>query len=261
MVVRRASIGKVQAASASVKKRPAASVARPAGTLPAGGWRKDYADAARKIETSLRFVAKPAKAPQMAMYLKNLFILLGVSAPERRAAVAQDVKTWSTKSTPEVAGICNALFDMPHRECHYVACDILAAHKPTDVDMSLKLTKSLICKHSWWDTVDHLSTFVGQVLDYPGVWSEVDAWISDPNMWVRRVAIICQKTRGRKTDSKRLFRYCKACSGEKEFFIEKAIGWALRSYARVDAQAVRDFVASTPLRPLSVREGLKHIGP
>mmetsp|Transcript_15589 Transcript_15589/g.35775 ORF Transcript_15589/g.35775 Transcript_15589/m.35775 type:complete len:265 (+) Transcript_15589:61-855(+) len=264
MVVRRTGPGSVQAASVTqtLKKRPAASVARSAASLPTGvGRKEDFAAAARRIETSLRFVARPAKAPQMAMYLKNLFVLLGVSSPDRRAAVAEDLKAWSARTTPEVVGICNALYDMPHRECHYVACDILLAHKPTDVDMKLRLVKSLICKHSWWDTVDALSSCVGQVLDCPGVWPEVDAWITDPNMWLRRSAIICQRTRGQKTDAKRMFRYCKLCAREKEFFIEKAIGWALRSYARVDAQAVRDFVAATPLRPLSAREGLKHLRP
>mmetsp|Transcript_8530 Transcript_8530/g.13380 ORF Transcript_8530/g.13380 Transcript_8530/m.13380 type:complete len:93 (+) Transcript_8530:80-358(+) len=90
----------------------------------------------------------------------------------------------------------------------------------------------------------------------------MDQWINAENMWLRRVAIICQNTRGRDTDSKRLYDYCKQHAHDKEFFIAKAIGWALRSHARVDKKGVQKFVRDNEeiLQPLSIREALKHVG-
>lgn len=91
----------------------------------------------------------------------------------------------------------------------------------------------------------------------------MDEWIKDDNLWVRRSAILHQLKYGTSTDTERLFRYCTTCMHETDFFARKAIGWALRSYARHDALAVQQFVHDNQehLSPLSVREALKHVGP
>merc|ERR1719330_866459 len=89
----------------------------------------------------------------------------------------------------------------------------------------------------------------------------MDAWATDQDMWVRRSAMLHQLFT-RRPDPKRLFAHCCLLMGEKEFFIRKAVGWALRQYARSDAAAVQGFVAShvDSLSPLAVREALKHCG-
>mmetsp|Transcript_63576 Transcript_63576/g.151652 ORF Transcript_63576/g.151652 Transcript_63576/m.151652 type:complete len:270 (-) Transcript_63576:175-984(-) len=269
MALARKPAPKLRAAAAKAKqavlKRPASS--KPSTPAASGVGGPNFAAAASKMQTKLRSVANPSKAPQMAKYLRNLFVVLGVATPERRAAVAQEMSFWSARPTREVEGICHALYDLEYRECHQVAVDILLDHRPSpqSMDSALLLAKHLALRNSWWDTVDALSAFVGKVLDYSSdrlkVWDEIDTWIDHPDFWIRRMAIICQRTRHDRTDTKRMFRYCKKCGGEEEFFIAKGIGWALRSHARVDPKAVREFIASTHLQPLSVKEGLRHIGP
>jgi 3-methyladenine DNA glycosylase AlkD len=89
----------------------------------------------------------------------------------------------------------------------------------------------------------------------------VDTWADDPDMWLRRTVLICQIGAKERTDFDRLFRFCAARAYEEEFFIRKAIGWALREYARTDPDAVAAFINShlVELSGLSYREGSKHI--
>lgn len=89
----------------------------------------------------------------------------------------------------------------------------------------------------------------------------MDKWIEDDNIWLRRSAILHQLQFKEKTDSERLFRYCLSRAHDKEFFIMKAIGWALRQYARCNPEAVRHFVKENEKRlsRLSIKEAMKHI--
>ena len=89
----------------------------------------------------------------------------------------------------------------------------------------------------------------------------MDEWISHDNMWLRRVAILYQLMRKDDLDQDRLFRYCLSCAHEEEFFIRKAIGWALRDYARFNAKDVKEFVLKNKdiLSALSFKEAMKHI--
>lgn len=90
----------------------------------------------------------------------------------------------------------------------------------------------------------------------------MDAWITDDDMWIRRTALLYQLRYGADTDADRLFRFCTLRMHEPDFFIRKAVGWALRTHGRHDAPAVREFVQAhrAELSPLSIREALKHIG-
>jgi 3-methyladenine DNA glycosylase AlkD len=87
----------------------------------------------------------------------------------------------------------------------------------------------------------------------------MDAWIGSPNLWLVRTALLHQLNHKTDTDAVRLFRYCRTQAGHRDFFVRKAIGWALRQYARTDPDAVRRFVADNELSPLSVREATKHL--
>lgn len=118
----------------------------------------------------------------------------------------------------------------------------------------------LVTHKSWWDTVDSLAHSTGILVQaHPELVDAMDTWIDDKNFWVARVAILHQLSYKHDTDATRLFDYCARRATDTEFFIRKAIGWALRQYARTDMPAVKDFVASHPeLSPLSAREALKH---
>jgi 3-methyladenine DNA glycosylase AlkD len=89
----------------------------------------------------------------------------------------------------------------------------------------------------------------------------MNAWIDDPNMWIRRVAILSQLRHKAETDEAQLFRYCLGRAHEKEFFIRKAIGWSLRDYAHAAPERVRAFLAAHEgaLSGLSRREAAKHL--
>ena len=120
--------------------------------------------------------------------------------------------------------------------------------------------ETLIVTKSWWDTVDSIAT--GTVATYfqryPGVRGEtLPRWRRSENFWLRRTCILFQLDYKKETDFPLLCDIIRENLGSKEFFINKAIGWALRQYSRTDAQAVRNFVAATPLHPLSAREALK----
>jgi 3-methyladenine DNA glycosylase AlkD len=126
---------------------------------------------------------------------------------------------------------------------------------------ALPALRKLIEQKPWWDSVDQLTgRVVGPlVLRHPELRREMDRWSRDPDFWLRRASIIHQLSHGDETDDIRLFDYCERNARDTEFFIRKAIGWALRQHARRHPEAVRDFVATHPeLSPLSRREALKH---
>jgi 3-methyladenine DNA glycosylase AlkD len=120
--------------------------------------------------------------------------------------------------------------------------------------------RTLVTTKSWWDTVDSLAKngAGGLVLRYPELAGTMDRWVESENMWLRRTAILHQLGFKERTGADRLFRYCELRAHEQEFFIRKAIGWALREYSKVDADAVRRFVADhdAALSGLSKREAL-----
>lgn len=117
---------------------------------------------------------------------------------------------------------------------------------------------------SWWDTVDLLAAHVVGTLVAadPRLGADMDVWIADEDLWVARTALLHQLRYKERTDTDRLFAHCLRRSAHPDFFIRKAIGWALREYAKTDPAAVRAFVTRERdrLAPLTVREALKNIG-
>jgi 3-methyladenine DNA glycosylase AlkD len=122
----------------------------------------------------------------------------------------------------------------------------------------------MIVEGAWWDFVDDIAIrLVGMVLldDRERMHPKLDRWIDDPNMWIRRTAILSQIKHRDRTDQDQLFGYCLKRADEKEFFIRKAIGWALREYAKTEPDAVREFALNhrDQLSGLSFREATKHL--
>ena len=118
----------------------------------------------------------------------------------------------------------------------------------------------MIITRSWWDTVDSLATrSLGDLtLRYKQVDDAMDKWIKDPNLWIRRSALLYQLKFRDLTNWERLKKYCEITAKEEDFFIRKAIGWSLREYAKVNAAEVKRFVTSTDFSSLTVREALKN---
>jgi 3-methyladenine DNA glycosylase AlkD len=152
------------------------------------------------------------------------------------------------------------LWALPEREFQYAALDLLARAAPALTADALQAVETLIVTKSWWDTVDALASgVVGRiVLAHPATAATMDRWLDHESMWLRRSAILHQLKWKERTDQERLFRYCLARADENEFFIRKAIGWALRQYSWTNPEAVRAFVAAHDgeLSGLSKREAL-----
>jgi 3-methyladenine DNA glycosylase AlkD len=214
--------------------------------------------------TALAEMANPDKAVGMQAYMKTDMPFYGVQGPRRRPIARQLFADFPPADRAEYEAVVLGLWALPHREEKYLALEI-AGHFRSFVDTaSLPLYRRLIVEGAWWDFVDEVATHIVRrvILQEPAsAWPEVDTWIGDSDMWLRRSAIICQVGAKEKTDSDRLFAFCEARIEEKEFFIRKAIGWSLREYAKTDPEAVAGFAAEhrDRLSGLSYREATKHI--
>ncbi|RLK49156.1 DNA alkylation repair protein [Microbacterium telephonicum] len=212
------------------------------------------------IRAALREVADPARAPGQQAYMKSAMPFLGVPVPESRRmarALAKDVTDGDV-----LADAASALWDeATHREERYAALALLAL-PPLRRDPALvALLERFTVEGAWWDFTDELAHRVAELLDTDPVpmAAQVRAWAHSPDMWLRRLAVIAQLGRRERVDRMLLADVIEANLDDGEFFIRKAIGWALRDHARVAPDWVRAFVAAHPLSSLSTREALKHL--
>jgi 3-methyladenine DNA glycosylase AlkD len=216
-----------------------------------------------RLTASFRGAADPSVAVAMRAYMRDAFPFLGITSPQRRDLAKQVLAGLPRPAEADLRAVALACWELPEREYQYFTCDWLTRHARRTGPAFLRTAEILITTKSWWDTVDALaSNVVGSIVArHPETAPTMDSWSTDENMWLARTAILHQLKFKRDTDAARLFRYCEAQADHQDFFIRKAIGWALREYAKTDPQAVRDFVAGTPsLSGLSVREALKHLG-
>ncbi|MFD4137386.1 DNA alkylation repair protein [Streptomyces sp. NPDC058572] len=207
--------------------------------------------------------ADAARAAQAATYMKGVAPFLGIPTPERRALSRTVLDGTGRPAEADCAAIALRCWELPEREYHYFAADYLRRHVGRCSSGLLPVTRHLVETVPWWDTVDTLAAHVvGPLVAADStLTAEMDAWIDDENLWVARTALLHQLRRRETTDAERLFRYCLRRAGHPDFFIRKAIGWALREYGKTDPDAVREFVegARDRLSPLSVREALKNL--
>jgi 3-methyladenine DNA glycosylase AlkD len=223
---------------------------------------KQFANA---VEYALTPLADEAKAEGMKAYLLNQFEFLGLAAPVRRAAVKAIGKVkWH--STDDLLAVAELLWQKPEREYRYTAVDLLRQHSGQLSVNDLPTLQALLLQDAWWETVDGLSAVIAEVMHVavqqkPNAAVAMDVWLKHPSHWVRRSAMLHQLGWRLDTDTTRLFGYATQLADEKEFFIRKAIGWALRDYARWDPQVVTDFLMEhrARLSGLTVREAAKHL--
>ncbi|EDO1161526.1 TPA: DNA alkylation repair protein [Listeria innocua] len=213
------------------------------------------------IQTLFRANRSVADARPMEAYMKNQFPFLGIRATERKKLVADFLR--ENGMPDDLLELVVELFAEEERELQYAAIDLLSRYGKKQASEAIEIYEQLVTTKSWWDTVDGLAgTVVSNHFKlYPDlipIYNE--AWINGDNIWLARTAILFQLKYKEETNAELLFANCEKWLGSKEFFIQKAIGWALRQYAKVDSEAVRVFVNSHTLAPLSRREALKHIG-
>ena len=204
--------------------------------------------------------ADPEVKEGAAAYMRNQFEFLGVKTPLRRVLSKNLVNQSKDMSERELIELCKVLWALPEREFQYVACDLLAKNAKRLSPTYVKRDAPWFIKNkSWWDSVDSVRKSIEVVVSAnPELKSEMEKWIVSNNIWMVRSALIHQLALGSETDAKLLFKFCEIQARETEFFVAKAVGWALRSYSYLDSDAVKRFVRTHPeLTPLAKREGLK----
>lgn len=218
----------------------------------------------QKLRQLLHLFKKNAdkqKAAGMKKYMKNLFEFCGIPKPKRAALSKPFVKQFSQLDVMEIKSIAEKLWSMPQRELQYLVMDILLKSKVHTAENSDTFFEKLMVTRCWWDTVDAIaSSLVGKYfLAFPEKRDKrINNWCNSGNLWLICTAILFQLNYKDKTDEVLMFRLCRQFAGEKLFIIKKAIGLALRQYARTRPEAVRKFVKNNTLQPLSIRQAMKH---
>ncbi|WP_203362922.1 DNA alkylation repair protein [Bacillus sp. REN10] len=202
------------------------------------------------------------RAEKMAAYMKDHFSFLGIPAPERTAIFREFLKEYGKPTMEELPETVRTLWVMPEREYQYCALAFLEKALRQLTPEHLPLLEDIALSKSWWDTIDLIaSKLMGQILmKYPderAVW--VSRWDQSDNMWLNRIAILFQLKYKEKTDVHLLKSIILHHSEQKEFFIQKAIGWALREYAKTNPSFVLQFVEQHSLPSLSKREAVKNL--
>lgn len=221
-----------------------------------------HATFTRTVEAALAPLVNAENAAGMRAYMRDRFHYLGIPTPERRAAIKLLIRSFAPTDAAALRGAAQALWQMQEREYQYVAVDLLAHHASaltlSDLDWLIELAQ----EKSWWDSVDALVKVIGKIVRASGAKGQrqMDRAVRAENFWVRRIAMLHQLGWREDTDTVRLFKYADLLAAEKEFFIRKAIGWALRDYAWHDWRAVEKYLkgAREGLSPLSCREAMKN---
>ncbi|MFF4102963.1 DNA alkylation repair protein [Streptomyces sp. NPDC001903] len=216
-----------------------------------------------RLTAAYAAAADPEQARSMAAYMKDVAPFLGIRTPLRRELSRAVTERTAKPAEADVEALVLRCWELPEREYHYFAVDYLRRHVRVCSSGFLPVVRRLIVTVPWWDTVDLLAAHaVGPLVAAdPRLKAVMDAWIGDEDLWLARTALLHQLRHKSATDTGRLFAYCRSQSGHPDFFIRKAIGWALREYAKTDPDAVRAFVEAErdSLSPLSVREALKNL--
>lgn len=204
--------------------------------------------------------ADPVRASGMEAYMRGRFRFFGIPTPERRR-LSREALRQRFGTLEELDRTLRELWARDERELQYFAVELAERNAKLWEPRFLQTLRWMILTRSWWDTVDVLASHHvgGLVRRHPELLPEMDAWIGSGELWLQRAALLHQLGYKERTDAERLFRDCARLAGERDFFLRKAVGWALRQYSYVDPHAVREFVGSHDLSPLSRTEALKAI--
>ncbi|MBK9540791.1 MAG: DNA alkylation repair protein [Bacteroidetes bacterium] len=214
-----------------------------------------------QIKNTYKKQANPEIAEGMSAYMKDKFDFFGIKKPLRNDLLKAYLPQLKNIPASDQIKAAKWLWGQSERELHYLAFEILYRNRKLWTEEFIELFEELIVNKSWWDTVDYIaSTLVGYYFEK---WpkhknKKAKQWARDKNLWLNRTAIIFQLKYKENTDLDLLFETILLHVHSKEFFLQKAIGWALRQYAYTDMLQVKKFVATQDLKPLSIREALKH---
>lgn len=216
----------------------------------------------REIKRRFAEAGDPATSEGQMAYMRNQFPFYGLKAPVWVGLFREFAKE---HGYPDYGGplenIVRQAYAEEYRELHYVALQIIEkTQKKSGADL-IELLEELILQNSWWDTVDWLAKLASIHFErFPDQIGPItERWMASEKMWLQRVAIIHQLRYKEKTDTKRMFRYILQVSDSKEFFLQKAAGWALRQHAKTDPEIILAFIEKEHLPALTKREARKQL--
>jgi 3-methyladenine DNA glycosylase AlkD len=222
---------------------------------------------AHSLRLELAAHANPEKARAMQAYMKSAMPYYGINLPELRTICTLVFAQYPINSCAQWERAAMQLWRQAEfREERYAAIELLGlkVHRDCWTPKLVAALEEMVVTGAWWDLVDGLAHVFGELLrQHPEkIRPLMRAWSTDSNLWKRRISIICQLSLKRDTDLELLYSNIEPNLSDREFFIRKAIGWALRQYAWTDPQEVSRYVAAheSQLSGLSRREALKNIG-
>ena len=227
--------------------------------MPADG---GHADLVAAVRAALRSAADPARAAGQQAYMKSTQPFLGVPVPEVRRLTVALAREHPPSSVAELRGAATALWrDAGHREERYAAVALTGLPIARGALEMLPLYEEVITTGAWWDHVDGVAPRIRDLLlSHPATMTPLlREWARSPDRWLRRSAVIAQLGAKTRTDRALLAEVVEVNAADPEFFVRKAIGWALRDFARTDPDWVRRFLADHALSALSRREAARHL--
>ena len=218
------------------------------------------------IRTMLMERADPARAAGSQAYMKSSILSLGVRVPEVRRCVVAAAADFPMESPEQLRATVLVLWrEAQWREEQYAAIDLTGLRLVAKDPLMLPVYEEIIRTGAWWDFVDGVSQRIcGLLLAHRALMTPVLLkWSTDEDFWIRRAAITSQLKAKAATDTDLLRAVIEANLDDREFFVRKAVGWALREFAKTNPAWVRDFVTQHAghLSPLSRKEALRHLNP
>lgn len=215
------------------------------------------------LEIKKLFESKEDKENAIAMskYMRNMFDFYGLPTPKRKELYNNFIKN-EKKSKIIDWNFLDKCYEDNHREFQYLVYDYLLSMKQYVAYEDIPKIKKYIVNKSWWDTIDFLCKVIGDVeLRDLRVKDLMLKWSNDDNIWIKRTAIEHQLNLKDKTDCELLEKIIVNCFGTDEFFINKAIGWALREYSKTNPTWAKNFIDKykNQMNNLSIKEASKYI--
>ncbi len=201
------------------------------------------------------------KAVSMSKYMRNMFDFYGIQTPERKEIYKDFIQNEKKNKKVDWEFLDECYLDK-HREFQYLVYDYLLAMKKYLTYEDISKIENYIVTKSWWDTIDFLCKVIGHIgLKDKRVKTLMLEWSKNDNIWIKRTAIEHQLCLKNKTDTELLEKIILNCLGSDEFFINKAIGWALRDYSKTNPLWVRKFLEkyTDKMDKISINEASKYI--
>lgn len=199
-------------------------------------------------------------AKQMKKYMRNQFGFYGIKTTERRKITKTFMEKNNRPPYDEINEVIKKLWNEDNREYQYFAQELVLKYKKEWDESIIELFEYMVLNKSWWDTVDIIAKkLIGEYfLMYPyNLNFYYEKWLKSDSIWLNRVTLIYQLGYKKLTNEKYLFNAIERLKLKDEFFIQKAIGWSLREYSKIEPKIIKEYIIKNQLSNLATREGRK----